>query len=299
MMTTQRPYIFLSHSRQNLPHRDSFIERLTNAGFTLWYDERDIEPGSRWTKSIENAIKNCAAVVLIHSAESVQSRWIERETLYADELEKPIMMAQMDETPIPFSMKELQAIPFHTHPDAGFERLIKALNKISTLKNPEKAIEKQKKALRDHRFFKHLKKLPDGELCAQTALDLLAWAEANVDEISFTGNKEPALSAVLWIGNGGLSVFRVRAYPRQPSIEIPFGDLAAFAPYDQLAERLRVLRRLNFLMPAGEEFEEARADRRPNLPIARALATPEALADFKQLLDTMVAQLRARDSVEG
>ncbi len=303
-MTAQRPYIFLSHSRQNLPFRDAFIERLTSAGFALWYDERDIEPGSRWTKSIEMAIKNCAAVVLIHSAESVTSRWIERETLYADELEKPILIAQMDDTPIPFTMKELQAVPFKeagakTDREASFERLIKALNKVSALKNPEKAIEKKKKVLRDHRFFKHLRKLPDGEVCAQTALDLLEWAEANVDEISFSGNKEPALAAVLWIGNGGLTVFRVRAYPRQPSIEIPFGDLAAFAPYDQPGERQRLLRRLNFLMPAGEEFDEGRADRRPNLPIARALASADALADLKKILDTMVEQLRARDSVEG
>jgi len=299
MMSAQRPFIFLSHSRKNIPLRDEFNQRLTDAGLMLWYDERDIAIGDDWTRTLESALENCAAVVLIWSADAAESRWIKRETLKAVDLKKPILIALMDDTPLPLQMIDLQALDFRPNRLTAFERLIKEIGRIPTFKNPQRAIEKKKKVLRDHRFFKHLKKLPDGELCAQVALDLLEWAEANADEISFSGNKEPALSAVLWIGNGGLTVFRVRAYPRQPSIEIPFADLQAFAPYTQPAERLRLLRRLNFLMPAGEEFDEVRAERRPNLPIARALSAPDTVSDFKKILDMMVEQLRAGDSTSA
>ncbi|MDX2161776.1 MAG: toll/interleukin-1 receptor domain-containing protein [bacterium] len=296
-----QPFIFLSHSRADLELREWFDQALAAAGFTVWVDERDIETGARWTQAIKHAVETCAAVVVILTARSAESRWVERETLYADELRKPIFVARIDDTPIPFWLSELQALDFRKeNPQKAaspmMERLIRQVRALPAFKTPEKPPRSTKpRELNDHRFFKYLRRLPDGDVCAAVALDLLAWAETHTDQIHFSGHQEPAMNAILWVGNGGLTLFSVRAYSKQPSVTIPFQSIREHAPYTDPAARVRLLRRLNYLMPAGEEFDEERAERRPNLPIARALNTPDNLASLKALLEEVGASLRQAD----
>ncbi|MFN8529214.1 MAG: toll/interleukin-1 receptor domain-containing protein [Anaerolineae bacterium] len=296
-MTTETPYIFLSHSRKNTVLLEEFVKALTEAGYKVWVDTEDIAAGSRWVREIKKAVDGCAAMVVLLTTESAESKWVERETLRADEIDKPLLVARLDDAEIPFWLTNVQALDFRKDHTAGFARLIKQLGKIPTLANPEKVAAKpptrKPKAHKDHAFFKYLKKLPDGDICQSVALDLLAWAEANVDDVNFSGTKEPAMQAVMWVGSGGLTVFSVRAYSKQPSVEIPLQYVQSFAPYDQPAERARLLRKLNYLMPPGEEFDEERADRRPNLPIARALGTPDNLNDFKAIVGEIIEKLRA------
>ena len=84
----------------------------------------------------------------------------------------------------------------------------------------------------------------------------------------------------------------VRAYPKQPAVEVPLQYLMEFAPYDQRAERDEVLAAFNALMPPSEQFDASRADKRPNLPIAAALGVDGHLETFKATLTQVLERLR-------
>jgi hypothetical protein len=94
------------------------------------------------------------------------------------------------------------------------------------------------------------------------------------------------------VGPGGLVVFSVRAYSRQPAVEVSLQYLKEFPPYDDAAARLDVLHAFNALMPPAEQFADDRNDRRPNLPLATALATDAHRAAFKGVMMGIIENLR-------
>ena len=135
--------------------------------------------------------------------------------------------------------------------------------------------------------------MPNGADNARIARALFEWAKANSDSITFSGRTEPAFGANLWIGAGGVTVFSVRAYAKQPAVEVSLQYLMNFPPYDDRQKRLNVLTSLNqFVTPP---FADDRADRRPNIPLT-ALAEEPALQAFIDLIAGIVAALRASPS---
>jgi hypothetical protein len=95
------------------------------------------------------------------------------------------------------------------------------------------------------------------------------------------------------IPGGAVTVFSVWAYSREPAVEIPFQYLQSVPPYDERQLRLSTLDALNRLMPDGEKFPDDRANRRPNIPLVRVLGKAGVQADFEQIIQEIVANLRA------
>lgn len=78
---------FISHSR----HDQSFVERLHSdlcaKGLRCWYAPEDLKIGDRFQEQIEESIRRYDKVMVVLSAASVQSRWVEREVNAARERE--------------------------------------------------------------------------------------------------------------------------------------------------------------------------------------------------------------------
>lgn len=140
-----------------------------------------------------------------------------------------------------------------------------------------------------HNYFDYLAQLPDGETNARVARDLFAWALTGADSITFSGRQEPALHANIWIGVGGVILFSVRAYRRQPAVEIPLQYLRDFPPLDDLAERVRILEA--FAAIGGVSFTPDRADKRPSIALT-TLASPKAQSAFIALVESLRDRLR-------
>jgi hypothetical protein len=65
------------------------IALLRISGLQVWADD-SIEFGERWWRTIVAAIRSCAAMVVVMTPTSEESRWVEREVMLAEKLKKPI-----------------------------------------------------------------------------------------------------------------------------------------------------------------------------------------------------------------
>jgi len=75
-----KPKVFLSHSHLDKP----FIERLANtlklAGIDCWYDDWEIPPGDSIRQRIfEDGLPNCDVFFVYLTANSIHSKWVQRE----------------------------------------------------------------------------------------------------------------------------------------------------------------------------------------------------------------------------
>jgi hypothetical protein len=289
-----QPYIFMSHSSKDREFTNHLAERLQKAGFRCWVDLADIPDGSTWPREIEKGVADCGAMIVVMSRDARESEWVERETLMAMQLRKPLFIARIDDAPLPLHLINRQYTDLRKPSEAVYKKLIAALGKAPlTEPLPEpKPREEQKNSPKPNplNFFKYVEQLPNGTDNARIALTLFEWAKANSDSITFSGRTEPAFGANLWIGAGGVTVFAVRAYAKQPAVEVSLQYLMNFPPYNERAKRLQLLELLNQFV--SQPFADDRADRRPNVPLT-ALAEEPALQAFIDLIAGIVATLRA------
>jgi TIR domain len=292
-----QPTIFMSHSSKDREFTTRLAERLQKAGFRCWVDLEDIPDGSTWPREIEKGVIDCGAMIVVMSKDSRESEWVERETLMAMELRKPLLIARIDDAPLPLHLINRQYTDFRKPTEAVYKKLIAALRKMPlTEPLPEPKPREQQKnspAPNPLNFFKYVEQLPNGADNARVARVLFDWAQANTDSITFSGRADPAFQANLWIGAGGVGVYSVRAYAKQPAVEVSLQYLMNFPPYDERAKRLNVLTALNQFVT--EPFTDDRAERRPNIPLT-ALAEETALQSFIDLIAGIVAALRASPS---
>ena len=81
--------IFVSYSREDISYARELIEYLRRERVTVWADDR-IDFGDRWWRTIVKHLRNCVGMVVIMTPASEESKWVEREVLFADEEGKPI-----------------------------------------------------------------------------------------------------------------------------------------------------------------------------------------------------------------
>ena len=67
--------VFLSYDREDIKAARSIANALEKAGHTVWWD-RHIASGAQYSKEIEAALKRADAVVVLWSAQSVDSAWV-------------------------------------------------------------------------------------------------------------------------------------------------------------------------------------------------------------------------------
>jgi hypothetical protein len=296
-MSTPKPYIFISHSRQDREFTEFLAARLREAGFNIWVDMDSIPEGSTWPREIQKGVEECGAMVVVMSAEGRESEWVERETLLAMKLRKPVFVALIDDTPLPIHLINRQHTDFRKHPEQAAKRLIKALQATSLTEPlpPPKPREEARLALtpNEHNFFKYVEQLPNGKQNAEVARDLHRWAKAQVDEITFRGRVTPNFRAQVMVEGNLVTVFAVWAYSRQPAAEVPFFYLRRVPPYDERQLRLSTLDALNRLLPPGELFADEKADLRPSLSLVPILSTPQAREQFKAIISEIVENLRS------
>lgn len=291
----QQPYLFISHASTDAEYTEFIATRLEDAGYRCWVDVNSIADGSTWTREIEKGVRECGALVVILSANALVSDWVENEVLLATKLKKPIFIALFEDITLPIYLINRQYSDFRRRREAGMKKLLAGLASVS-LTEPEALNKTQQKKLSPNpnelNFFRYLEKASGAEN-ARIAKEIFAFATEHTDNVSFSGRKEPAFHAHVYVGPGGVLVFSLRAYRRQPAVEIPLGYFMEFPPYDDRKARLDVLRSLNALLPAGiDPFEDARADRKPNVPLIPVLATADNLAAFQQILTGIIDHLR-------
>jgi hypothetical protein len=82
--------IFISYSTRNSGYAYRLAEKLRADGFDVWIDNASLRSNDNWWDQIVDNVRRCSALIVIMTDHSKDSRWVQREVLLADELEKPI-----------------------------------------------------------------------------------------------------------------------------------------------------------------------------------------------------------------
>ena len=83
-------HVFISyHKNSSRDYARKLADFLIANGFDVWIDDR-IDYGNNWEQLIFKAVEQAAAVIVIMTPGSYQSRWVQAERLYAEKNNKPV-----------------------------------------------------------------------------------------------------------------------------------------------------------------------------------------------------------------
>ncbi len=75
--------VFLSHANQDRGFLDSLAEVMRRHGLPVWYSQTNILGARQWHDEIGAALRRCDWFLIVLSPQSVDSKWVKRELLYA------------------------------------------------------------------------------------------------------------------------------------------------------------------------------------------------------------------------
>lgn len=283
-------YIFVSHTTADNEFARFLADQLTDAGFDVWVDFDSIKSGDRWVRSIQDAVEDCGAMVVVMSRAARDSEWVEREALLAMDLKKPLHTALIEDMPLPLHLINRQYTDFRQERDKAARKLIVALRRLDLSRPRKRAPRKLSPEPDRDNFFKYVEQLPGGAGNVLVARDLYRWAQDYADVVEFGGKITPGYHARATLGDDEVTVFSLWAYPRHPAVQVQFQYLSDFPPYDNGRMRRSTLRSLNRLV--SEPFLDDKADRRPTVPLS-ALGTADNLALFKEIIAEIIDNLRS------
>ncbi len=288
-------YVFLSYSRRDDDFAHTLADHLIDAGIRVWIDSSAIEDGSRWLQNIQDGVENARALVVVMSRPARESEWVERETLLALQLRRPIFIALIEDIPLPLHLINRQYTDFRNDYENGLGNLKRSLKRVlqtsaqTTRKKP--LPDAQSPTPNEANFFEYLKQMNGENDIHLLARDMYHWAKTSADSVEFGGKQTPCFHARVKTGNKEVTVFSVLAYLRNPSVQIPFDYLRKYPPFTERPARLDALNQLNAMLPESGQFADERASRRPTVPLT-VFNSADRLETFKELIDDIMQQIR-------
>ena len=88
--------VFTSYSRRDTETVDTIVEKMSQAGISVWVDRSDIKAGNEWRVQIVKAIDTCNAFVLMLSPHSAASDNVRREIDLSFDSERRIFAMMLD-----------------------------------------------------------------------------------------------------------------------------------------------------------------------------------------------------------
>lgn len=120
--------VFISYSRKDLEFVEQLAADLQRTGFDVWYDMSGISGGAEWKVAIERALRNSQFVIVVLSPDSVASEWVDREFLFASQLNRMIVPVMYRECELSLSYVNLNYIDVQgSNYQKNFQRLLHAL----------------------------------------------------------------------------------------------------------------------------------------------------------------------------
>ena len=97
-------FIFVSYAHDDGDRVYAEIDALTAAGFNVFYDE-GISPGHSWHDDLADALERCRIVLFFVTEQSVASKNCLREIHFAEELDKPLLIVDLEEVEMTSGLK--------------------------------------------------------------------------------------------------------------------------------------------------------------------------------------------------
>jgi TIR domain len=125
------PFIFVSYKRADADRVFPTMLYLQKSGYKLWYD-RGILGGDDWNKILEERIASCRMLLLFLSQAAVDSKYVRREVLFADGIDKRIISVRLEPSQLRHGMRLVLACYqiIDQTADNFLEQLMKALDQV-------------------------------------------------------------------------------------------------------------------------------------------------------------------------
>jgi formylglycine-generating enzyme required for sulfatase activity len=104
------PQVFISYSRKDLAFVRDLAADLQAAGLEVWWDLSGIKGGDEWERKITEAIKRSEYMIVVLTPEAVDSRWVRKEYLRAEQTGLKIIPLQYKTCETPLALQDLQPI---------------------------------------------------------------------------------------------------------------------------------------------------------------------------------------------
>lgn len=163
-----KPYVFISYSRQDETFVNRLASDLRNSGIQIWRDIEEISAGSNWVNAIEMGIKRASVFLYISSKNSIKSIWMGEELKAFYEKGGFIIPVVIDDegaSHMPSYLEMIQWADFRSNYDKAFRFLLKSLEYFPREEQPIKSKKKKSKgyvflsyAEEDTQFVKKLRK---------------------------------------------------------------------------------------------------------------------------------------------
>ncbi|HET9661471.1 MAG TPA: TIR domain-containing protein [Thermomicrobiales bacterium] len=94
-------HLFLSYAAADMDRALAVVALLDHAGIPTWIDRRGITGGALWAAEISAAIRDCAALAILCTATSVNSRNVRQEVQLAWDRDRPILPILLEPVDFP------------------------------------------------------------------------------------------------------------------------------------------------------------------------------------------------------
>jgi len=98
--------VFISYAHGDRPKAAALARALEHRGLQVWWDP-DLRAGDPWARKIEEAVEAALCVVVLWSAEAVESRWVSAEARVGLDEEK-LVPVRLDGAEPPLVFREIQ-----------------------------------------------------------------------------------------------------------------------------------------------------------------------------------------------
>jgi TolB-like protein len=134
--------VFISYAAKDRTRVLDLVDRLRDAGVSVWIDQMGIEGATMWSQEIVAAIRSCNVLILAISENSAGSENVVKEVALASEGRKRILPVYIEQAEIPESMAyQLAGIQriefFEGQEDAALKAIIRALAKLGVTVHDE------------------------------------------------------------------------------------------------------------------------------------------------------------------
>jgi TIR domain len=98
--------VFISYAHGDRPKAAALARALEHRGLQVWWDP-DLRAGDPWARKIEQAVEEALSVVVLWSAQAVESQWVSAEARVGLD-EKKLVPVRLDEAEPPLVFREIQ-----------------------------------------------------------------------------------------------------------------------------------------------------------------------------------------------
>jgi hypothetical protein len=126
--------IFLSYSSDDRLRVREFVQALEARGWSVWWDRTDIPPGERFSRVINEAIREAKVMIVLWSARSIESDWVLDEA--DDGKNRGILVPVLvDDVEVPRGFRQLQHVRLVDWrgglDDPDFQKLLEAVERLA------------------------------------------------------------------------------------------------------------------------------------------------------------------------